>query len=118
MARRSTGGNASKAKADNASQLKGRETTEAKRRIAPAATLRLSVSDLIKELNEAREQQTATSEVLQSSMHRPEISFPCSMPCWRRRCGCARPHSAPWPFPMANLPDGSLFAALRDHMPN
>ena len=65
MARRSTGGNASKAKAGYASQVNGRETTEAKRRVAPAATLRFSVSDLIKELNEAREQQTATSEVLQ-----------------------------------------------------
>jgi len=67
MARRSTGGNASKAKASKARQAKGRETTKIKRRVAPAATTRkrLTVSDLIKELNEAREQQTATSEVLQ-----------------------------------------------------
>jgi signal transduction histidine kinase len=67
MARRSTGGNASRVRVGNASQAKGRETTKTKRRLAPAATLRkrLTVSDLIKELNEAREQQTATSEVLQ-----------------------------------------------------
>jgi signal transduction histidine kinase len=67
MALRSTGGNASKAKAGKASQAKSRETTKTKRRVAPAATLRkrLTVSDLVKELNEAREQQTATSEVLQ-----------------------------------------------------
>jgi two-component system, NtrC family, sensor kinase len=65
MARRSTHGNASKAKAAKARQVKGRGTT--KRRVAPAATLRkhLTVSDLLKELNEAREQQAATSEVLQ-----------------------------------------------------
>jgi signal transduction histidine kinase len=64
MARRSTGGNASKVKASNASQA---ETRETERRVALAATLRkrLTVSDLIRELNEAREQQTATSEVLQ-----------------------------------------------------
>jgi signal transduction histidine kinase len=67
MARRSAGGNASKAKANKASQAKGRETIKTKHRVATAATLRkrLTVSDLIKELNEAREQQTATSEVLQ-----------------------------------------------------
>lgn len=67
MARRSTGSNASNAKAGKARQAKGRETTKTKRRLAPAATLRkrLTVSDLVKELNEAREQQTATSEVLQ-----------------------------------------------------
>jgi hypothetical protein len=66
MARRSAGGNASKAKANKASHAKGRETIKTKHRVATAATLRkrLTVSDLIKELNEAREQQTATSEVL------------------------------------------------------
>jgi signal transduction histidine kinase len=61
MARRSTGGNASKA-----SKPKAPAISTTKRRVAPAATLRqhLPVFDLIKELNEAREQQTATSEVL------------------------------------------------------
>jgi hypothetical protein len=58
MARRSTGGNASNEKAGNANQAKGRETAKTKRRNAPATALRkrLTVSDLIKELNEAREQ--------------------------------------------------------------
>jgi hypothetical protein len=67
MVRRSTGGNASKAKAGKASQAKNRETTKTKRRVAPTATLRkrLTVSDLVKELDEAWEQQKATSEVLQ-----------------------------------------------------
>jgi hypothetical protein len=61
------GGDASKAKAGKARQAMARETIKTKRRVAPAATLRKrrTVSDLIKELNEAREQQTATSEVLQ-----------------------------------------------------
>src|SRR5215472_6829103 len=62
MARRSTGGNASKGR-----KAKARATSRTRHRVAPAATLRkqLTVSDLIKELNEAREQQTASSEVLQ-----------------------------------------------------
>jgi signal transduction histidine kinase len=64
MVRRSTGGKASRAKA-NAPRAKGRETTKTKRRLAPAATLRLTISKLVDELKEAREQQTATSEVLQ-----------------------------------------------------
>src|SRR5215469_4193381 len=66
MARRSTDGNASKAKTGKTSQATAREATKIRRRVAPATTLRkrLTVSDLIKKLNEAREQQTATSEVL------------------------------------------------------
>src|SRR5262244_833491 len=62
MARRSTGGNASKGR-----KVKARATSMTRHRVAPATTLRkhLTVSDLIKELNEAREQQTASSEVLQ-----------------------------------------------------
>jgi signal transduction histidine kinase len=67
MARRSTGGIPSKAKVGKPRQGKSRETIKAKRRLASAAKLgkRVTVSDLIKELNEAREQQTAASEVLQ-----------------------------------------------------
>ena len=51
------------AKARNA---KGRKTTKTKRRIAPAATRvkRRSISDLSKDLKEAREQQAATAEIL------------------------------------------------------
>ena len=60
-------GGLSDAKAGKARQAKGRETTTTERHVAPAATLRkrLTVSGLMKELDEAREQQTATSEVLQ-----------------------------------------------------
>src|SRR5450631_133515 len=54
MTRRSTGGNASKA-----------EAGKAKGRAAVTLRKRITVSDLIKELNEAREQRTATAEVLQ-----------------------------------------------------
>src|SRR5215475_5460218 len=62
MARRSTGDSASKS-----SKAMARTTSMTKHRVAPAATLRKrrAVSDLIKELNEAREQQSASSEVLQ-----------------------------------------------------
>ena len=61
-----TGGKISEAKARNASPAKGRKTTKAKRRIAPAATRvkRRSVSDPSKDLKEAREQQAATAEIL------------------------------------------------------
>jgi signal transduction histidine kinase len=67
MVRRSTGGNASKAKAGRTSQATVLKTIKNKLGVVPTATLRerLTVSDLIKELKEAREQQTATSEVLQ-----------------------------------------------------
>ena len=67
MARRSTGGSANNAEARKASQAKGRKTTKTQRAVAPPTTRRkrLTVFDLIKELNEARDQQTATSEVLQ-----------------------------------------------------
>ena len=39
------------------------------------------------------EQQTATAEVLRSSIPRPAISRRCSMRCSKRRCGCAKPPS-------------------------
>ena len=67
MARPSrTGGKTSEAKARNASPAKGRKTTKAKRRIAPAATRvkRRPVSGPSKDLKEAREQQAATAEIL------------------------------------------------------
>ncbi len=67
MARPSrTGGKISEAKARNASPAKGRKTTKTKRRIAPAAARvkRRSVSDLSKDLKEAREQQAATAKIL------------------------------------------------------
>ena len=61
-----TGGKKSEAKARNASPAKGRKTTKAKRRIAPAATRvkRRSISGPSKDLKEAREQQAATAEIL------------------------------------------------------
>ena len=59
----STGGKTSKAKASNASPAKGRKTTKTKRRIASAATRakRRPVSGPSKDLQDAREQQAATS---------------------------------------------------------
>ncbi len=68
MARPSrTGGKKSEAKARDARPAKGRKTTKTKRRIAPAATRRVkrrSLSSPSKDLEEAREQQAATAEIL------------------------------------------------------
>ena len=47
-----------------------------------------------RELSEALEQQTATSEVLRSSRVRRGTSSRCSMSCWRMRRGCAGPSLA------------------------
>src|SRR4051812_17417523 len=60
------GGKRSEPKARNAKPAKGRKTTKAKRRIAPAGTRikRRSVSGPSKDLEEAREQQAATAEIL------------------------------------------------------
>src|SRR5215471_17278606 len=62
----STGGEAGKVRARKASSATGRNPAKTKGRIAPTAsrTNRSSVSSLGKELNEAREQQAATSELL------------------------------------------------------
>jgi len=60
-----TGSRTSGAKAKSASPAKNRKTAKAKRRTAPAAARgKSSVSDPIKELQEAREQQAATAEIL------------------------------------------------------
>ena len=67
MARPSrTGGKTSGVKARNASPAKGRKTTKAKGRIAPAAGRAKGrrVSGSSKDLKEAREQQAATAEIL------------------------------------------------------
>ena len=48
-----------------------------------------------RELTEALEQQTATSEVLQRHQFSSPASWSrCSRPCWRTRCASARPSSA------------------------
>ena len=62
----STGGKTSKAKASNAGPAKGRKTDKTKRRIAPAATRAKSgpASGPSKDLQDAREQQAATAEIL------------------------------------------------------
>src|SRR4029079_8370088 len=60
-----TGSRTSEAKAKSPSPAKGRKTAKAKRRTAPAASQgKRSVSDPIKDLQEAREQQAATAEIL------------------------------------------------------
>src|SRR5262245_32592482 len=72
MARRSkTGGKATKAKVRKAGQATGREATKTRHRIASARRQGLSVTDLqaqvkrgTKELKAAREQQTATADIL------------------------------------------------------
>src|SRR6202171_3651294 len=60
------GGKRSEAKPRSASLAKGRKTTKTKRPIAPTATRvkRRSVSGPSKELEDAREQQAATAEIL------------------------------------------------------
>src|SRR6476659_1039381 len=60
------GGKTSDAKTRNAGPAKGRKTTKPKPRIAPAATRvkRRSASGPSKDLQEAREQQAATAEIL------------------------------------------------------
>src|SRR6478672_5500208 len=60
-----TGSRTSEAKPRNASPAKGRKTAKANPRNAPAATRgKRSVSDPIEDLQEAREQQAATAEIL------------------------------------------------------
>ena len=60
-----------------------------------AADLQEQLAEARKQLAEALEQQTATSEVLRSSPVRPASWSRCSRPCWRTRHGSARPSSAP-----------------------
>ena len=60
-----------------------------------------------RELSEALEQQTATSEVLRSSPARPASWSRCSRPCWRTPRASARPTSA-----ICLLYDGEAFRAV------
>ena len=68
------GGKISEAKARNAGPAKGRKTTKAKPRIAPAATRakRRPASDPSIDLKEAREQQAAMAEILKVIASSPD----------------------------------------------
>ena len=72
------GGKISEAKARNASPGKGRKTTKANPRTAPAATRvkRRSMSNPRKDLKEAREQQAATAEILKVIASSPSDTTP------------------------------------------
>jgi two-component system NtrC family sensor kinase len=75
MARRSkTGGKAKKAKVRKPGLAKGRKTAKTKRRIAPAASRGKprTISDLSKDLKEAREQQAATAQILKVIARSPD----------------------------------------------
>ena len=66
------GGKKTQAKAREASPAKGGKTAESERRAALKPRKRRSISDLTKELNEAREQQTAAADILKIIANSPD----------------------------------------------
>src|ERR1700738_3952617 len=102
-----TGGKTSEAKVRNASPAKGLKTTKTKRRTALAATRakRRSVSGPSKDLEDAREQQAATAEILKIIANSPSDV----QPVFQAIVGCAAKLFEPCSATITTLKDDKLY---------
>ena len=102
-----TGGKTSEAKVRNASPAKGLKTTKTKRRTALAATRakRRSVSGPSKDLEDAREQQAATAEILKIIANSPSDV----QPVFEAIVGCAAKLFEPCSATITTLKDDKLY---------
>ena len=102
-----TGGKTSEAKVRNASPAKGLKTTKTKRRTALAATRakRRSVSGPSKDLEDAREQQAATAEILKIIASSPSDV----QPVFEAIVGCAAKLFEPCSATITTLKDDKLY---------